>query len=308
MSSTLPKDDMNTRKKWRALMETPALTLVPGVYDALSARIAEAEGFEAVSVGGYATVGTLLAEADGGQSNVRDYADSYARICDAVEIPVYVDADTGFGGAHNVRQMVRLFERAGVAGLFISDQVFPNRCGYMPGKDVVSAEEMLTRLNAALDARTDPDLYIVARTDAKQVLGADAALERCLMALDTGVDMVKPHGFDSAEEIKHSMSILPPPYMATLSHAAEAWTVGIDELGSLGVTAITFPSATLFAAAGSVQRTLRGLKQDRSFDAVDHELIPLDAYYDLVRLDDFVSNERRWVDKAEVITAKREQA
>ena len=114
-------------------------------------------------------IGSMLAQADMGQSNMRDYADHYARICAAVEIPVYVDADTGFGGVNNVRQMVRAFEAAGVAGLFISDQVFPNRCGYLPGKQVVPVEQMLAKVKAALDARRDADLFIAARTDAAGV-------------------------------------------------------------------------------------------------------------------------------------------
>src|SRR5258708_4469151 len=155
---------MSARKKLRAIMAGKRLVLMPGAYDALSARIMEAEGFEAICAGGYAAIGSMLAQADMGQSNMRDYADHYARICAAVDIPVYVDADTGFGGVNNVRQMVRGFEAAGVAGMFISDQVFPNRCGYLPGKQVIPVEQMLAKVKAALDARRDPDLYIAART------------------------------------------------------------------------------------------------------------------------------------------------
>jgi methylisocitrate lyase len=298
---------MNVRKRWRELLKTPGLTLVPGAYDALSARVIEAQGFEAIVGGGYAGVGSLLAEPDGGQSNVRDYGDHYARMCDAVNIPVYVDADTGFGGVHNVRRMVRIFERAGVAGLFISDQVFPNRCGYMPGKNIVSAEEMLARLNAALDARTDPDLFIVARTDAKQVVGPEEALERCHMALEAGVDMAKPHGFDTAEDIERVKRELPPPYMATLSHAAGKWAVTLDQLDRLGVTSVSFPSAALFAAVGGVARAMQALKRDRSFDAVASELIPLDGYYDVVGMKKFNDQERQYVEKGEKIAAKRRQ-
>src|SRR6202051_4763571 len=133
---------MSVRKKFRAIMAGKRLVLMPGAYDALSARIMEAEGFEAICAGGYAAIGSMLAQPDMGQSNMRDYADHYARICGAVDIPVYVDADTGFGGVNNVRQMVRAFEAAGVAGIFFSDQVFPNRCGYLPGQHVVSVRVM----------------------------------------------------------------------------------------------------------------------------------------------------------------------
>src|SRR6202521_5582421 len=151
---------MNLRKKFRLIMAGKRLVLMPGAYDALSARIIEAEGFEAVVAGGYAAIGSMLAQADMGQCNMRDYADHYARICAAVEIPVYVDADTGFGGVNNVRQMVRAFEAAGVAGLFLSDQVFPNRCGYLPGQQIVSTKQRRAKLKAALEARRDPDLFI----------------------------------------------------------------------------------------------------------------------------------------------------
>src|ERR1700731_286428 len=124
---------MDVRKRFRAIMAGKRLVLMPGAYEARSARIIEAEGFEALVAGGYAAIGSMLAQADMGQCNMRDYADHYARICAAVKIPVYVDADTGFGGVNNVRQMVRAFEAAGVAGLFIPGQGFPYRCGSFTG-------------------------------------------------------------------------------------------------------------------------------------------------------------------------------
>src|ERR1700689_5623316 len=168
---------MSVRKKLKAIMAGKRLVLMPGAYYGLSARIMEAEGFEAIAAGGYAAIGSMLAQPDMGQSNMRDYADHYARMCAAVEIPVYVDADTGFGGVNNVRQMVRAFEDAGVAGIFLSDQVFPNRCGYLPGKQIVPVEQMLAKIKAALHARHDPDFFIAARPDAAGVDGLNAAIE-----------------------------------------------------------------------------------------------------------------------------------
>src|SRR5271166_1782004 len=199
------EQDMDVRKKFRSIMAGHRLILMPGAYDALSARIIEAEGFEALVAGGYAAVGSMLAQADMGQSNMRDYADHYARICAAVEIPVYVDADTGFGGVNNVRQMVRAFEAAGVAGVFISDQVFPNRCGYLPGKQVIAVEPMLAKIKAALDARRDPDFFIAGRTDATGVEGLDAATGRCQLFMEAGADMAKPMGVDAIDDIKRVM-------------------------------------------------------------------------------------------------------
>src|SRR3984893_9928613 len=193
---------MSVRKKLRAIMAGKRHGLMPGAPEALSARIMEAEGFEAICAGGYAAIGSMLAQADMGQSNMRDYADHYARICAAVDIPVYVDAATGFGAPQNVRQMVRAFEAAGVAGLFITDQTFPNRCNYLPGKQVVPVAEMLAKLAAALDARRDGDLIICARTDVASIAGPDAAIERCNLFMQAGADMAKPQGVHTIADMK----------------------------------------------------------------------------------------------------------
>ena len=210
---------MTKRKRFRELINAPGMVYAPGAYDALSARIIEAQGFDVVVAGGYAAVGVLLGQPDTGQSNVRDYADHYGRICAAVNVPVYVDGDTGFGGVNNVRQMVRAFEDAGVAGLFIGDQVFPNRCGYMEGKQLVPAEEMLSKLKAALDARRDPDLYIVARTDALAVEGLDRTIERAQLYKDIGVDMAKVIGADRLDDFGRILREVPGPQMANMSNA-----------------------------------------------------------------------------------------
>ena len=176
-----------------------------------------------------------------------------ARVCAAVNVPVYVDADTGFGGVNNVRQMVRAFEDAGVSGLFISDQVFPNRCGYLPGKQVISTEQMLAKIKAALDARRDGDLFIAARTDAAGVTSVEDAIERCQLFMEAGVDMAKPMGVDTIADIKRAMREIPGPHMATLSQAAGPKARSLEDLEAAGVVAATFPSLPLFAAAKAVR-------------------------------------------------------
>jgi methylisocitrate lyase len=278
---------------------------MPGCYDALSARVIEAEGFEAVVAGGYAAVGSLLAQPDMGQSNMRDYASHYGRICDAVEIPVYVDADTGFGGVNNVRQMVRAFEAAGVAGLFISDQVFPNRCGYLPGKQIVPVEQMLAKIKAALDARRDGDLFIAARTDAAGVEGVDAAIARCQLFMEAGADMAKPMGLDTIPEIKRAIREIGGPHMATLSQAAGPKARSLEELEAAGVCSATFPSLPLFAAANAVRNVLRLLKRDNSLSPCQEHLIPLDDYYGLVGLKPLLAREEAYDQAAAALAQKR---
>ena len=275
---------MSLRKTFRQLLASPEMVLAPGAYDALSAKIIEAQGFKAFVGGGYAGVGSLLAQPDTGQSNMRDYADHYGRLAAAVNIPLFVDGDTGFGGVNNVRQMVRGFEAAGVAGLFIGDQVFPNRCGYMEGKQIVPVEEMLSKLKAALDARRDPDLVIAARTDAFAVDGLDAGIERAQMFMELGADVAMVMGSDRIENFRRVKAEVRGPRLANMSHANPHGWPTLAEYEAEGASLVTFPSATLFAAVGAVTRTLQALQRDRSFDAVTGELAALPDYYELVGL------------------------
>jgi 2,3-dimethylmalate lyase len=296
---------MSVRKKFRALLAEPGLTLMPGAYDALSARIIESQGFAAIVAGGYAAVGSMLAQPDTGQSNMRDYADHYARVCAAIEVPVYVDGDTGFGGVNNARQMVRAFEAAGVAGFFFSDQTFPNRCGYLPGKQVVPVEQMLAKIKAMLDARRDGDLVICARTDAAGVSGLDAAIERCHLFIEAGADMAKPMGADTIEEIKRVIREVKGPHMATISQAAGAKHRDLRELEAAGVAAVSFPSVALFAAAQAVRQAVGTLKRDRSLAGVNDQLLPLADYYELIGLKAQLDREESYDRAAATLVGKR---
>ena len=290
---------MNRRKRFRELMAAPGMTLAPGAYDALSARIIEQQGFDVVVAGGYAAVGSMLAQPDTGQSNMRDYADHYRRICAAVSVPVYVDGDTGFGGVNNVREMVRAFEDAGVAGLFIGDQAFPPRCGYMAGKQLVPVEEMLSKLKAALDARRDPDLFIVARTDALSVEGLDGAIARAQIYMDIGVDMAKVVGADQVESFTRVKREVPGPQMANMSNANPAGMATPAQMEAAGAAMMTFPSAALFAATGAVTRAMRSLKNTGTLEESRPSFCTLDEYYGLVRLNEQKETEQRYIDAAQ---------
>jgi len=279
--------------------------VLPGAYDALSARIIERAGFDAILAGGYAANGAMLAQADMGQSNMRDYSEHYARICAAVEVPVFVDADTGFGGSHNVRQMVRAFEAAGVAGLFITDQTFPNRCNYLPGKQVVPIADMLAKLAAALDARRDGDLIICARTDVASIEGLDAAIERCRLFMQAGADMAKPQGVHSIADMARVVREVPGSFMATLSHAAGREHLGHAELEAAGVAAASYPSLTLFAAAQAVRAAMRALRQDGSLARANAHAMALEEYYELVGLRAQAAQEERYDRDAAALAGKR---
>jgi methylisocitrate lyase len=201
--------------------------------------------------------------------------------------------------------MVRAFEAAGVAGVFISDQVFPNRCGYLPGKQVIPVEQMLAKLKAALDARRDPDFFIAARTDAAAVEGLNAAIARSQLFMEAGADMAKPMGVDTIDEIKRAMREIGGPHMATLSQAAGLKRRSLEELEAAGVVAATFPSIALFAAAQAVRNVLRILKRENSLTATFDHLLPLDDYYELVGLKAMLTREEDYDKAAAALVQKR---
>jgi methylisocitrate lyase len=278
------------------------MLLMPGAYDALSARIIEEQGFEAIVAGGYAAAGSLLGEPDIGQMTMHDYADQYGRIAQAVSIPVFADADTGFGGTNNVRRMIRAFERAGVAGLFIEDQVFPKRCGYLPGKQLIPAEQMVAKIKAALDARTDPDFFFVARTDAFGVEGIDAAIERGRLYMEAGADMAFVQGADTVEDLGRVCREVPGPQFANVSQAAGPRAVDLDALEQAGAAAVTFPSAALYAAAKAVEDVMKAIKRDRSLAAVADRLLSVQRYNEIVGLTEKNALEERFDLEAQSLT------
>jgi 2,3-dimethylmalate lyase len=271
-------------KRLRELFARPDLIVMPGAYDALSARIIAAAGFEAMVAGGFAALGSLLGEPDTSQLSMQEYADYYTRVANAVDIPVYVDADTGFGGVNNVRRTVKAFERAGVAGMFFEDQVFPKRCGYLPGKDVVPVEEMVAKIRAAVDARTDPDFFITARTDALGVLGIDAAIERAQIYVAAGADMGRVQGADTVADLTRVCREVPGPQLANMSQASGKKALSLADIASTGACAVGFPSAALFSATAAVRKTIDALKRDGSLNAVAGDLMTLPEYYEIVKL------------------------
>jgi methylisocitrate lyase len=246
----------------------------------------------------------MLAEPDIGQSNMRDYADHYARVCGAVTIPVTVDGDTGFGDVNNVRHMVRAFEAAGVAALVINDQVFPQRCGYLPGKQVIPVEDMLSKVKAAVDARRDESMMIGARTDAALVSGLNEAIDRSCLFMEAGADFAKPQCVDRPEDIARVVREVPGPHITTMSQAAGTHKLDIAERAALGVAAVSLPSVTLFTAMAAMKKSLATLKRENSLGAVAPNLLPLEEYYELTGLHKLLAREKDYQEAARELAAK----
>lgn len=236
-------------------LEQPDVLLAPGVYDALSALVAEQAGFEALYLSGASIAYTLLGRSDVGLTTVSEVVDTLAHITDRVKVPVIVDADTGFGNALNTQRTVRDLERAGASMIQLEDQTFPKRCGHLDGKAVVPVKEMEGKLRAALDARHSSDTLVLARTDALAIEGFDATLDRAERYLECGVDALFIEAVRTPEQMdiacKRFASRI--PMLANMVEGGKTPVQSAQELGGRGYKIVIFPGGTARAVAHTLQ-------------------------------------------------------
>ncbi len=253
---------MTTGARFRQLLEQDGALLVPGAYNPLVARILELEGFSAIYAGGYAAAAASYGLPDIGIVTMSELTDHLSRITRAVELPVIADADTGFGELVNAVRAVREYERAGVSGIQIEDQVFPKRCGHMEGKKVVATATMVEKVRAACAARENPDTVIIARTDAIAVTGLDDAIERLKAYEAAGADVLFPDAPTSVEDMKTIRAAVGLPLVANMSEYGKTPLLSREEIGELGYDIALYPSSTLFAAAQSAREIGRILREE----------------------------------------------
>src|SRR5687767_9510193 len=248
--------------RFRALLAKPGCIVAPGVADALAARLVALEGFDAVYMTGFGTSLTRLGAPDVGLLTATEMVDNAARIVDASGLPVIADADTGYGNPINMRRTIRDYERAGVAGVHVEDQVWPKRCGHLAGKRVIPTAEMVAKIKAACDARSDGDFVIIARCDAIAVEGLDAALERGARYREAGADMLfieAPVGREQVERVAKAFSGIPLLY--NMAASGKTPDLAADELGRLGFRLSIFPNWIILAAIPAMRALLRELKR-----------------------------------------------
>jgi methylisocitrate lyase len=277
--------DMKRTTRFRLLIEAPEIVVLPGVHDALTVRLAEQAGFQAVTCGGYSATASLLGAPDVQQLTMTEMADMYARLCDATELPLFADGDTGYGNTTNVARTVRAYERAGVAGLFIEDQESPKRCGHMEGKRVVPAADMAAKLKAALDARVDADLVICARTDARAVHGLDDAIERCQLYREAGADLLFVDAPVSVEELRRVCSEIDGPCFANLVEGGKTPILSARQLEAMGFAAVTWPVSASYAIARAVADVYAALLRDGTTNAVRDRMLDFAAFNSLIGLE-----------------------
>jgi 2-methylisocitrate lyase-like PEP mutase family enzyme len=269
----------------RKLIEDEEILMIPVAHDALCARIAEQSGFKAIFTAGYANSAALLGMPDISLLTLTEMVEVASRVADAVSIPVFADGDTGHGSIANVMRTVQQFEKAGVAGLFIEDQVQPKRCGHMAGKQVIAPREMVSKIKAALDARQDPDFIIMARTDAIAVNGIDDAIKRANLYKDAGVDLIFVEAPESAEQMRRIIREVDAHHMVNMLPGGKTPLVNARELQEIGYSAVAYATACTYTIAKAVRELFESLHKTGTTAGFEDRMMSFDEFNRLVGLE-----------------------
>jgi len=279
----------------RALIARPGCIVAPGVADALAARLVALEGFEAVYMTGFGTSLTRLGAPDVGLLTATEMVDNASRIVDASGLPVIADADTGYRNPINMRRTVRDYEKAGVAGVHVEDQVWPKRCGHLAGKRVIPAAEMVAKIRAACDARVDADFVIIARCDAIAVEGLESALERGEQYREAGADMLfieAPVGRAEVERVAGHFKGVPLLY--NMAASGKTPDLPADELGRFGFKLAIYPNWIILAAIPAMRAMLRELKAKGSIADIRGKVADFKEFTDIAGLPEIQELEARY--------------
>ena len=285
---------MSPRKKLKELVQARRGVIVPGAFNALSAKVIEDLGFEAIYVTGAGVTNMWFGMPDQGFMGLAEIADHTARIRDAVNVPLLVDADTGFGNVLNVIHTVRTLERAGADCIQLEDQVAPKRCGHFSGKEVISTEEAVNKIKAAVDARRDADLMIMARTDAAATLGFEAAVERAQKFAEAGADILFVEAVTQAEEVRALPQRLPQPQLMNMVIGGRTPIFNAQQLGELGYGIVLYANAALQGAVVGTQKALTVLRDEKEVQEASGLVTPFAERQRLVGKPEWDALEKRY--------------
>jgi 2-methylisocitrate lyase-like PEP mutase family enzyme len=252
---------MTPADRLRRLLARPGLEVMPGCFDALSAKLIAGAGYPVAFMSGFSVSAARLGLPDTGLISFAEMLETLRAVCDAAgDVPVIADGDTGYGNALNVQRTVREYARAGAAGVMIEDQVSPKRCGHTRGKDVVGRAEARMRIRAAVDARQDDDILIMARTDARAVHGFDDALERCQEFVEEGADIIFLEAPESVDEMRRFCAAIPRPTMANMIDGGRTPILPPDELEAIGYRLAAYPLTLLSVGIAAMNQALAALR------------------------------------------------
>jgi carboxyvinyl-carboxyphosphonate phosphorylmutase len=269
---------MRASTRLRELLKGPDIVVAPGAYDGFSARLVEAAGFKAAYMTGAGTAASHLGQPDLGLTTLTEMATHAAHLAGCLSIPLIADADTGYGNVLNVVRTVREYERAGVAGLHIEDQVAPKKCGHIAGKQVIPTNEFCDKIRAASEYRTDPDLLIIARTDARAVTGLDDAIERGNRYAEAGADVIFVEAPQSMDEVQRIAREVKAPLLANMVPGGKTPAVKFSDLERLGFRIVIYPAVCMGAAVAAIERSLARLRERETDWEEGPVLAPMDIF------------------------------
>ena len=281
-------------KKLSRMIKTKKPLVIPGVYDAIGAKIAEKVGFDAMFQTGYGTSATLFGMPDYGFIGATETVDNARRISNAISVPLIVDSDTGYGNALSVWKLVKELESAGAAGIFLEDQKWPKRCGHMQGKEVIPQEEYTEKLGAALDARENKDFIIVARTDSRATEGLEKSIERGIQNKKTGADAVFIEAPRTLDEMKKIGKEIKAPLVANMIEGGATPMNSAQTLSKIGFNIILYPLSVLFANTFATMNILQELKNTGTTSKYKQKVVNFDQFNSLVELDKFKKMETKY--------------
>jgi carboxyvinyl-carboxyphosphonate phosphorylmutase len=285
---------MRSTTRLRELLSGPDLIIAPGAYDAFSARLIAQAGFPAVYMTGFGTAASVLGQPDVGLLTMSEMVSRAAALAAVVgDLPLIADADTGYGNPINVRRTIREYERAGVAGVHIEDQIWPKKCGHMEGKQVIPEQEMVQKIRAAVDVRQDPDFVIIARTDANAVYGLEDALHRGQAYREAGADLLFIEAPRSVEELQTIARTFPDvPLLFNWADSGKTPPLPLEEIRALHFKLVIFPVSLLFAATHAMLQLLELLRQGQTPTAFASQMVTFKQFTDQIGLPEIQALER----------------
>ncbi|MEM9464703.1 MAG: isocitrate lyase/PEP mutase family protein [Actinomycetota bacterium] len=288
--------NLDARAAFADRIRSRRFTVAPGVYDMVSARIADAAGFDALYMTGYGVSASHLGLPDAGLSSFTDMLDRARTIAAGTATPLIADADTGFGGLLNVRHTARGYEAAGVAAIQLEDQEFPKKCGHAQGRRVISTADMVRKVEVAVEARTDPTFLVIARTDARSALGLDEAIARGRAYAAAGADVIFVESPESEDEFAAIADGIDAPLVANMVEGGFSPVLSGERLAELGFTIGLFPVSGLAAAVTALTSTYRTLRGDGASPGVEAGLTPIGELHRLMGFDDVAEFDARWAE------------
>ena len=287
---------MNAGMKLRKFWEGDKILVLPGVYDGLTAKICETEGFDGVVMGGYNVAGSRLAQPDVGYLSLEEMCNSLRMITGAIDIPVIADGDTGYGNAMSARRTVNEYERAGAAGILLEDQVWPKRCGHMAGKDVIDAETHAKKIRAAADGKLFSETVIVARTDARAVHGLDDAIARGHLYLESGADALFIEAPQSREELETIVASFPKGTIlfANMIEGGRTPNLTSDDLQKMGFKAVFWPCTAMYTITKAFRDMMHELRTAGTTAAMQDRMLHFSEYNSFIGLDTYNEIDKKY--------------